>query len=472
MFYHLWFSFFTCKGVSHSVMTSGSTSMEDVQAYQRLLSAAVTLFAEDDNPQFTMFDSSAWGGRNLIFKDYAENMEALPDQTYAEYLGGFGESFEGLHKCPDNTLRICTISEQEQQKCREMRDVFLEAGLTPEISCFPTTSHADCIDSIAAGFADIVTLDGGDIYRAGKDHGLIPILGEVYGDTKQTISYWAVAVVKKGTSFSIEELQGKRSCHTGIMKTSGWVMPVGFLATEGYLDVSGTDETCEVTRAVGMFFNSSCAPGAKSAKYDIYGSNPESLCENCIGKDDDHCARNSHEPYYDYSGAFRCLVEDAGDVAFVKHSTVRDNTRPRGEDDWNRRLRQKDFEILCPDGTRTNPWKFRKCNLGKVSSHAVVTSKNKTDEEIKSIIDLFKAATERFKNETGDGFKIFDSSGFIKNGRMFHYLDSDGQLGKNLIFKDSTVDLRPVSLEKRSYDKWLGRSYLDALETIQCIRSS
>lgn len=52
-----------------------------------------------------------------------------------------------------------------------------------------------------------MTLDGGDIYRAGKDHGLIPILGEVYGDTKQTISYWAVAVVKKGTLFSIEELQ-------------------------------------------------------------------------------------------------------------------------------------------------------------------------------------------------------------------------------------------------------------------------
>lgn len=60
-----------------------------------------------------------------------------------------------------------------------------------------------------AGLADIVTLDGGDIYRAGKDHGLKVILGEVY-NYNQPGSYWSVAVVHAGTSFNIHQLEVSR----------------------------------------------------------------------------------------------------------------------------------------------------------------------------------------------------------------------------------------------------------------------
>jgi hypothetical protein len=102
---------------------------------------------------------------------------------------------------------------------------------------------------------------------------------------------------------------------------------------------------------VSEFFNASCVPVNNPKNY------PSSLCALCVGDEQgrNRCVGNSQERYYGYSGAFRylaatggwsgwaqrwdlpsdaysallcgrCLVENAGDVAFVKHTTVFDNT--------------------------------------------------------------------------------------------------------------------------------------------------
>lgn len=89
--------------------------------------------------------------------------------------------------------------------------------------------------------------------------------------------------------------------------------------------------------AVSEFFSASCAPGAERGS---------KLCQLCKGD----CTKSHSEPFYGYAGAFqsvsvifwcyadlisvktqsfndytcifRCLAEDAGEVAFVKHLTV------------------------------------------------------------------------------------------------------------------------------------------------------
>jgi hypothetical protein len=38
------------------------------------------------------------------------------------------------------------------------------------------------------------------------------------------------------------------------------------------------------------------------------------------------CSASNTESYYGYTGAFRCLASGSGDVAFVKHTTVPENT--------------------------------------------------------------------------------------------------------------------------------------------------
>ena len=93
-----------------------------------------------------------------------------------------------------------------------------------------------------------MTLDGGDLFEAGDN--VAPIVGESYnsGGENPDASYWAVAVARTGTQFGMDELQNRKSCHTGIGKTSGWNVPVGHLINEGHISVSNN---CDIPQAVG-----------------------------------------------------------------------------------------------------------------------------------------------------------------------------------------------------------------------------
>lgn len=159
------------------------------------------------------------------------------------------------------------------------------------------------------------------------------------------------------------------------------------------------------------------------------------------------------EDYYGHTGAFRCLVEGGGDVAFVKHTTVTENCDGKRKEWWARNQLTSDYELLCRDGTRAPARDYKRCFLGKVNSNALVT-KRQSKERIDAFINLFKYAQQFYGQKVPDEFSF----------SMFYSQPPFA----DLIFQDATQQLEVIPPEKRDYTKYLDKEFLKAFEYVDC----
>ncbi|XP_075056943.1 serotransferrin-B-like [Mixophyes fleayi] len=383
--------------------------------------------------------SSSRYGNNLLFQKSAASFIPLPSAMDAFlYLGpshyNFIQAMFVDTPPSKETVRWCTQSRQEKIKCD---------GWTPisggAIECTEASSAEECILQILKGDADAVTLDGGYMYTAGQC-GLVPVLGEYYNQddmkpcktrgSKTQGTYYAVAVVKKtNKDISWNNLKGKTSCHTAVGRTAGWNIPVGL--------INKKNNNCDI----GSYFSRSCAPGS-----DINSN----FCKLCIGDPqktltNTKCSPSDAEAYYGYSGALRCLVE-RGDVAFVKHTTVFENTDGKNPADWAKKLKASDFELLCLDGSRASASDYKTCNLAEVPAHAVVSRPEKRNNVLKVV-----------KKQ---------QSLFGRNGIQRHKFQMFGSKeGKDLLFKDSAQCLLEID-QKITMEEFLGNAYYSAVSVL------
>jgi melanoma-associated antigen p97 len=61
-------------------------------------------------------------------------------------------------------------------------------------------------------------------------------------------------------------------------------------------------------------------------------------------------------------------------VAFVRHTTARENLDGRNVAFWSRNRRSFDYQLLCNDGTRADIDSWATCNMGEIPSNAIVTA--------------------------------------------------------------------------------------------------
>nr|AJA37268.1 transferrin [Plecturocebus moloch] len=413
---------------SHTVVARSVGGKEDL--IWELLNQAQEHFGKDKSKEFQLFSSPL--GKDLLFKDSAHGFLKVPPRMDAkmylgyEYVTAVRNLRDGV--CPEapadecKAVKWCAVSHHERLKCDEW-----SVNSVGKIECESAETTEDCIAKIMNGEADAMSLDGGFVYIAGKC-GLVPVLAENYnpknGKCEETPEegYFAVAVVKKSAAdLTWDTLKGKKSCHTAVDRTAGWNIPMGLLYNK--INHCRFDE----------FFSEGCAPG--SAKNS-------SLCKLCMGTGPNKCEPNSKEGYYGYTGAFRCLVEK-GDVAFVKHQTVPQNTEGKNPEAWAKGLNPDDFELLCLDGSREPVGKFANCHLARAPNHAVVTRKDKSGCVRQVLLNQQKMFGRRSSH-----FSMFRSE------------------TKDLLFRDDTVCLAELR-DKNTYEKYLGEEYVKAVGNLR-----
>ncbi|XP_018595294.1 transferrin-a [Scleropages formosus] len=396
---------------------------------------------------FPLFSSEGYGAKNLMFKDSTVRLVQLPKTTDSFlYLGAeYMSTIRSLKKelssdIQSKAIKWCAVSRVETVKCDTWSIHSVDTGVA-KIECQQAPTVDECIKKIMRKEADAMAVDGGEVYSAGKC-GLVPAMVEQYDEDKcgssnaVASSYYAVAVVKKNSGLTWTELKEKKSCHTGMGRTAGWNVPMGLIHNQ--------TNDCDFSK----FFAKSCAPGADPSS---------NLCELCVGSgkavsgQEHKCKASSEELFYGYAGALRCLVEGDGDVAFMKHTTVKENSGGQGGQ-WAKDLKPSDFELLCPSGlAATMPVEqYEKCHLAKVPAHAVVTRPESRQE----VVAILKEQQGRFGHSSTAGFKMFQSKD-----------------GKNLLFKDSTKCLQEVP-SQQSYEDFLGPEYMASIRSLRQCASS
>lgn len=270
--------------------------------------------------------------------------------------------------------------------------------------------------------------------------GLKPVARERNNGTN--IASYAVAVVRVPSEInSLQELANASVCSTGFGDTSGWISPMGTLISQGLI----ARETCSRSSEVSRFFRSMCVPGAGDFRYNVNVSGADVLCRLCSGdgKGGHICEKSALELYSGETGAFRCLAERKGDVAFVGHSTAlryTDRHNFNANEYWATSLRSDDFRLLCASGGQASINEYEKCHMAQIPSRFIVTRNNINYENYTHIVSFLSSLSEVFTGKARYSFKLFG-----------HY---EGE--SNLLFGDTTNSI--VALEEDAdYTQELGK---------------
>ncbi|XP_048232040.1 lactotransferrin isoform X3 [Ricinus communis] len=260
----------------------------------------------------------------------------------------------------ERVIRWCT-GRDEVEECQSLVSVLKETD-DYTWTCINKDTTQECLESIKNGEADLMNLEAGMAYIAFTTYSMKAIANEVYCD--QAKSYDAVVLVNRKScqekeDISLMDFKGHKSCHGGHSTAAGWNYPINHINR-----FFGSEEMNDQEIAT-KFFSKVCAPSQFEG---------EGVCSGCE-KENGTCALGSNNLYFGHSGAFRCLVEELGDLAFVRGDTalLYSMEGPYNQS-WSKKS-VRDFMYLCPKGgCREINGYPGSCSFGAVPANVIMAS--------------------------------------------------------------------------------------------------
>jgi len=298
----------------------------------------------------------------------------------------FSDDAVTFEKCddPDNCLTIAFETKEEYKNTEEnpqkLADRLAEL-LDMDVEIYPVSGPGATIEALRFGKADIGFLDGGAAWLSWQTHGLEVLGAEQKQDGRPF--YKAIAWVHKDSDMALADLdddpetdpyalmEGKTSCHTSALGSSGMLLPMGFMIDSGYIEVVGDPDDIEsLTNTVKNYFS------------------------------EDSSIPDSGTKYYKYIGSLRCLAEGGKDfISFAKDPTVPDYC---GDDP----------ESWCFEGEFTSTEDFHGIGytgvedgqgFGKAPSHPIMYNPTYMDEAmVAAIQEAFTTMTNNGDDELQD----------------------------------------------------------------------
>ena len=184
----------------------------------------------------------------------------------------------------------------------ELLATFLSQKLSIDVEIFFVNSQIEVLHALNTGEADIAIV-GSEIAWVGWKQFDLAVMAAVEMQDSKTYSN-TLAWVNSNTSIAtaqldgdistnpFELLEGKISCHSGLLNDESMLLPMGYLIENNYIELTGINDTVSIREIINSFFNEN------SSIPEINGT------------------------YFGDVGALQCLSDGFGDIAFLEESIV------------------------------------------------------------------------------------------------------------------------------------------------------
>uniref|UniRef100_V5I8N4 Transferrin n=1 Tax=Anoplophora glabripennis TaxID=217634 RepID=V5I8N4_ANOGL len=294
-------------------------------------------------------------------------------------------------------VRWCTLTNEEQQKCKWLQQAALNAGIQPVIECIQTADKdtLSCLNDIKEDRADITFTDVNYGYIALKKG--LTVVAYPETDTRQLSSI--LVVIRADATDppkSLSDLKGKRSC----FPEYGGKEWLSFIHT--LRDKKILENSCDYGKIFSVFVDSSCVPSANSNDYEIENADQSKLCAQCIPIVNTlthaYCNADKGNKYYRSNGALKCLEDQAAEYAVITKNDVTGYETTSSQ-----------FRVLAKNGTLAEYTGF---DVDEGAALTILTAGGvvaKADSLKKDDIVVFLRAIElEFGQRLDKFFKVFE----------------------------------------------------------------